>query len=181
MGADIYLDSIYHPARAKALPLFEKAVDARNKYCLDTYGRGGRVPDDDETYKKLQAAVTKAYSGLHPKGGYFRDSYNESSLFWVLGLSWWQLAGELCREVDERTVLPIDGARSLIVRIEALPVTDERFKRWEEKARASGWTFKSPNSSPLSEWKRDFVRRRAEFLTMLRTSIHLNEPLHWSV
>lgn len=179
MGADIYLNSIYKPALAKAEPKFRKACAAREK----AFPRGAPVTAERQAeYDKLQEAVDKAFDGLHPEGGYFRDSYNDSSLFWVLGLSWWELAKELCTTDEETgTILPIHGARSLLVRIEALPVTAERFARWEEKARANGWTFTKPEGSSAAEWKRDFVKRRAQFLTMLRTSIYLNEPLHWSV
>ena len=121
----------------------------------------------------------KSIFHMYSERGYFRDSYISSSLFALLGLSWWQLADELCREIDGRTVLPIDGARSLLVRLEALPVTDDRFAYWKAARSVQGWTFRGENSSTAAEWKRDFVERREQLLTMLRTSIYLNEPLRW--
>lgn len=69
MGADLYL----MPPNLKAEELTDDVV---NPVMEATWVDGG-ISDQRE--------------------GYFRDSYNNSSLFWQFGLSWWQLLkDELC-------------------------------------------------------------------------------------
>jgi hypothetical protein len=87
MGADIYLRSITEPARDHYHPLFEQAVARRN----------AAVPGS-EAEASAQAEVTRLYAAMYPEDGYLRDSYNASSLFWVLDLSWWKDVGSLLDE-----------------------------------------------------------------------------------
>ena len=80
MGADLYLEPGYSNAEKKWRPMFEAAVKER-----DAASQRG----DSAAAAKAQERVHEAYQGMAPEDGYFRDSYNDSSLFWTLGLSWW--------------------------------------------------------------------------------------------
>ena len=81
VGADLYrkgFDAVYDAAKP-ACDAAVAACDAAVAAC------------DDERARESQAAVDAAYAALFPPKFCFRDSYNDSSLFWKLGLSWWGL------------------------------------------------------------------------------------------
>lgn len=72
MGADLFIRKITEPARKAHEPAFKAAVAARDA------GTG------------TQEAVDAAYAKIYPDDGYFRDSYNATSVLNRMGLSWWQ-------------------------------------------------------------------------------------------
>ena len=72
MGADLCIRKITNPARKTHEPAFKAAVAARDA------GTG------------TQEAVDREYDAMFPEDGYFRDSYNGSSVLNRMGLSWWQ-------------------------------------------------------------------------------------------
>lgn len=76
MGADLYLRDIYEENKKKWEPEFYKAIKER-----DALPNGAKK---DEAQKR----VNEAYNQMHASG-YFRDSYNDSSLIWKYDLSWW--------------------------------------------------------------------------------------------
>lgn len=167
MGADIYLKSIYNEGREAKELLFKQAADKRDR--LDKlYGR------NDSRTVAAQKEVNETYEALFANG-YFRDSYNSTSLFWLLGLSWWQLGDEL---LDEDRNLPIENAKVLLARLESTPVTDENFANWEKARREDGWKFE--DNSP-AEWRKSFEEKHADLCNLLRASIQYGEPLFWSV
>lgn len=113
MGADLYIEAITKPAKAKYEPLFDEAVERRNKLSeqRDTYQRLAenlkvgvslpsirrqasaaqtKVESLTEQTEAAQAEVSKYYNAMYPSTGYFRDSYNGTSVLWCLGLSWWK-------------------------------------------------------------------------------------------
>lgn len=153
MGADIYLDSVCKPAREAAEPLFHAAVKLRNENTDPAKG--------DE----LQAEVTKHYDAMYPEGGYFRDSYNTTSLFGAIGLSWWQL------EYDDNGCLAIDKAKDLLSKIESVDITPELLENQIKQFR------KDTPEGVLAYFK----GKQEQLCAMLRKSIELNEPLLCSV
>jgi hypothetical protein len=163
MGADIYLESAFNAKQAVAKPKFEAAVAKRDK------AKAKAAKD------AAQAEVEKWYSEMY-SDGYFRDSYNSGSLFWFLGLSWWQLAEELC----EDGYLPVQHAQTVIDRIQAVGITEERLAGWVAKKREEGWTFSGDQGSP-EQWRDRFKEDAQDLCNLLRRSIELNEPLLWSV
>ncbi len=170
MGADIYLTSVNDKAKAEWEPRFQAAVKAR-----DTY-RGA----DPAIKAMLQKPVEEAYEGMY-REGYFRDSYNCTSLFWLLGLSWWEIVekGELKKRPG---YLSLKAAKALLYRLQTeLKVTDERFAEWEKKQRARyGASFKSEEGHP-DKWKAMFREKHADLCALLRLSLKLREPLRCSV
>jgi hypothetical protein len=72
MGADLY-NSRYRERQPNLVAAREKIVSMRQ----------GEITDENrEEYIETYAASEDALS-------YFRDSYNDSSVLWQLGLSWW--------------------------------------------------------------------------------------------
>jgi hypothetical protein len=169
MGADIYLMSVYEKNAAEWRPKFDEAVRARDAY------RGA----DPDIKKRLQAPVEEAYEGMYAKG-YFRDSYNPTSLFWLLGLSWWNDSVFLKKKPG---YMGVKAAKALLSRLQNdLQVTDERFAEWERKKRAEGWKFSGAGGeSTPDEWKEMFRKKHADLCALLRQSIELGEPLRCSV
>lgn len=76
MGADLYIEKIHQPLLEKYQPLFDEAVRQRDA-----------LPRDSKEAKAAQRKVTRYYDLMY-SDGYFRDSYNVTSVLWRLGLSW---------------------------------------------------------------------------------------------
>jgi len=62
---------------------------------------------------KAQHQVERYYAKMYERG-YFRDSYNRTSLLWLFGLSWWLHIGLLLEERDEGCVLSPANAMWLL-------------------------------------------------------------------
>jgi hypothetical protein len=114
MGADLYIESITEPAKAKHEPRFNAAVtkrdslDERIKYLrpvlVAQVTMATAIPSARKTVKRYEAEIAKltrqreaaqkevseAYDAMYPSAGYFRDSYNGTSVLWRLELSWWK-------------------------------------------------------------------------------------------
>lgn len=152
MGADLYIDSVYQANMKKYNPLFEAAARARNEAKHD---------------KKLEADLQKIVTYFYEKTmseGYFRDSYNDSSLFKTLDLSWWQLSRE--GVINKKGKLMPTKAKALLKIIES---KDE---------------MKLPKGD--SEWSDDeikeyFEEKKARFIAFLKQAIELKEPIECSV
>ncbi|MGI9254875.1 MAG: hypothetical protein ACR2J8_14110 [Thermomicrobiales bacterium] len=80
MGADLYLIT---PDRKK---IERQLADIEVKLKLAT-------PDEKQRLTKQRQTVSDR---LFTSDNYFRDSYNSSSLFWQIGLSWWQDLPKYC-------------------------------------------------------------------------------------
>jgi len=77
MGADLYINSLYEPERARWEHKFDAAVKHR-----ETKPAGS--PEWDEAQKEVEHCFEQMRSQ-----GYFRDPYNDWDLLWHFGLSWW--------------------------------------------------------------------------------------------
>ena len=85
MGADLYLKSTYEPNHARWSDKFNEWVEIR-----DALRNAGKSTAADDAQKK----VTKYFNKMYALG-YFRDSYNDSSILWLFDLSWWTDVGAL--------------------------------------------------------------------------------------
>lgn len=159
MGADIYLCSVYEPNIAKWQKTFDAAAKARDaKY----------PPGSDYVAVRAspeQKAVDEAYNQMYAVG-YFRDSYNSTSLFWLLGISWRGLEA-----IDEEGLMSPDKCRALLSTLEARPVTEQRIGDW----------LKKYCQSDEAKWTEYFTKKHAKLCALLRQAIELNEPLYCSV
>ena len=118
------------------------------------------------------AKVEKYFDAMHPEDGYFRDSYNATSVFQVMGLSWWELGDEL---LDESSHLPVDKAKVLLAMIEQRPISYETVTAHYEQHKLH------ESKQSIDEWYKYFTAKREQFMALLRRSIELNEPLLWSI
>jgi hypothetical protein len=160
MGADIHLESISNRARHMYEPLFNDAVKRRD------------LAKTEGMKAEWQHKVEKYHDAMYPEEGYFRDSYNASSVFQVMDLSWWELGDAL---LDESNHLPIDKAKVLLADIEQCPITYEKVTAHYEQHKLH------ESKESIDEWFKYFVEKREWFMALLRKSIELNEPLLWSI
>lgn len=90
MGADLYIPAMKTEFVKRAKTYFDRAVQKR-----DSCPRGS--PESEAAQK----AVEYWYNRMMPSTYYFRDSYNSTSLFHQLGLSWWRDVGALIDEAGK--------------------------------------------------------------------------------
>lgn len=163
MGADLYIDSIYNKAIEKHKPAFDEAVERRNR--LKAEGAS------EKEIEAVQAEVEKHYNAMYDHEGYFRDSYNSTSLFWQLGLSWWN---DLQEFYDGDGNLRPAGAKRLLAKIKKIKLK----KPTRESLEHAVVEEKGENS--LESWHRYFRRKKARFEKFLQTAINLNEKIRCS-
>jgi hypothetical protein len=160
LGADISLPSIHDRARNMYQPLFDDAVKRRD------------LAKTEGMKAEWQHKVEKYHDAMYPEEGYFRDSYNASSVFQVMALSWWELGDKL---LDETGHLPVDKAKELLELIEQRSISYEAVtEQYEQHKLHEG-------GESIDEWFKYFVEKRERFMALLRKSIELNEPLLWSI
>lgn len=182
MGADLYIRSLHDAAEAQYKPIFGAAVKARDEYAeankatLKHDRETGAILDPE--YDKLQAVVHEAYENMYEKnGGYFRDSYNTTSLFWMIGLSWWK--NDYIEDAPDEEAYPtisVAQAARLLEEVETKEITPTMVAAMLEKEKER---VGDPND--LSGWTTYFQEKRERFIAFLKRAIALNEPIQASV
>jgi hypothetical protein len=168
MGADLYINSLVKKARDQYDPLFNAAVRERNEISQ----AGERSPailgsvKYTTAYTKAQEKVEKYYN-LANGEGYFRDSYNNSSLFWILGLSWWELAQQ--GVIDDKGYISPENAYLLAQLVKELPyvkpITADLFS----------------DTETVEQVQEYFDTKRKDFIAFLMLSYNMNEAVYASV
>ena len=157
MGADVFYEGPKYKEEQKLWEEYNKIKDS----------------DADESVKEhIRLRWIKSTDQLDED--YFRDSYNNSSVLWQMGLSWWNDVGTV---LDKEGRLPIDEAIKLRKIIQEHPIIKEKIE------------FKDFGCDPTKpftekdreEWFQYFVEKRKTFLKMLDRSIEFNAPLICSV
>lgn len=174
MGADIYLRSVSDKLQAEWKPKFDAAVEARNK----KYLQGMKMPEDCPE----QEAVNHAYNMMYSEG-YFRDSYNSTSLFHLLGLSWWHIADAKAGEnhlINAKGQMPPRSCKKLIELLRRKPITPETMEAWgiENAGRA---IIEAEGENSLEGWRVFFWDKREALIKLCEQAIALKEPLDCSV
>jgi hypothetical protein len=189
MGADLYIESIHNVWRKEWEPRFHGACRQRDN---------ATSPSERE---RLQEEVAKVYAEEFEQPvedvGYLRDSYNDGSVFWYLGHSWWQLAkpgadgflkGSRRRGIVRGYIQP-DVAEAIAngCTIEPGPVI-EHLRRLHERDEASRaeWQagyrrkpFRAPTD--LAEWESHFRQGQLRLVQFFRHAARLKEPIRASV
>jgi len=162
MGADIYIRSLSDAGHAKYSKKFDEAVMLRDK---------AQTAEEREAAQKL---VSKYYEKMYARG-YFRDSYNATSLFWILGLSWWNDTGN---ELDEEGRLSVAGCKKLLAEVKGRAVPS--VKQVASYLAGQNAAVDDGENSP-AEWRKFFVNKRRRFIRFLEKAIELNEGLDCSI
>jgi hypothetical protein len=92
---------------------FEPQHTRWSKEFDEAVARRDGLPEDSAARNEAQEDVERLYEKMYEEG-YFRDSYNASSVLWPLGLSWWTDVGALLETDDDERVLTPDGVVRLL-------------------------------------------------------------------
>lgn len=155
-----------------------KALGKENIFCDPV-----KVPEDMELTAQLrpyrdlynrwceaQAKVSK-YHNLQYSKGYFRDSYNSTSLFWRLGLSWWKDLGNYTRN----STLTPEGAKKLLAEIRRRKLKPLTLKELQDMH------VVVDEKNTLEAWQKYFQNKKRRFIRFLETAIRLNVKVRCSV
>jgi hypothetical protein len=155
MGADLYIESISSKLQEKYDSAFTKACEKRN------------CATNSKEKEILQKEVDKIYDKMFGQG-YFRDSYNNSSLFWLMELSWWQT------NIDDEGLMQVEECKKLleIVKGKKIPTV----KELESKL-----IGRIDDKEDIQGWHKYFVDKKKKFIKFLEKAIELNETIRCSV
>lgn len=124
------------------------------------------LPEDLEAYReqygeyvKAQNAVSENHNKMY-EVGYFRDSYNGTSLFWRLGLSWWGLAEE--GVINDGIITP-ENAQMLLDTVESIDLEPVDLQWLEEN-------HCKVDDGPDS-WNEFFAEKKERFIAFLKEAI----------
>lgn len=160
MGADLYIRSIQQAAQEKYKPKFDEWVAKRDR---------AKGAEREAAQKK----VSWYYDKMYPDKGYFRDSYNDSSLLWILGMSWWH-----SEFIDEDGEISVEGCRRFLEALEVHRIPRRSQMDWDGWVR--GHHVKDEGDGGR-KWRKYFVWKRRKLMKFLRTAIELNESVEASV
>lgn len=175
MGADLYIEKIYEPAYQAAAPLFEAACKARDaaieKLVSDGVIASKHAALDHPDIKALQEKVSECHDAMYAKG-YFRDSYNRSSLFWVLGLSWWDLGKTHWPKGTMRGNAKISALRDLVL---SKPLTREIVKAYLEEH-----SEEMADPADVDGWFEYWTKKRQDFVDFLNEAANGRHTITFS-
>jgi hypothetical protein len=175
MGLDMWLPSVFDYNDERQVEAVTQPVLAKN---------------DPDSFDGI-GLITAMYDAYRATGGYYHEGYNGRGLLALMGLSW----NDIMDDLPDRNVLPVDHARRLLDKLEARPITyamvygecrndrDVQPMRVLEQAVGLDLTPEpQPDKRNYSglEWGAvygDYVVRRDELMTLLRTAIERNEAL----
>ena len=125
MGADLYMGKLFRENYDKHRGPFDKAIEERKT--------AGTDKERDVAQERVEELHDRMYSL-----GYFRDSYNPSSLFLKLELSWWEDFPKFTDVKDvnglrEVSVLTPKGAKALKEVINSEDKKEKFFKNIESE------------------------------------------------
>ena len=145
MGADLYISKLFDENCNRSQKHIDKWVAIRNN------------EKDPEKAKEAQKKVSYWYDRMYSKG-YFRDSYNASSLFHMIGLS---------EFVNKNGLITPTNAKKLLAVIESkqIPTLEK------------GWCKKHYCKGTEKEWQVYFSKKKKLFENFLKTAIKLKEPI----
>ena len=109
---------------------------------------------------------------LKSTNGYFRDSYNNSSLFAAIGKSWWGMCGK-DDGIDDNGFMSVSSMQKLREELQGIEITSDSI--------AKNWGDDTFGETPDNELADYMIDKRKDLLLLLDKAIELNEPLFCSV
>lgn len=158
MGADLYIRVLSKECHRRNHRNFKRWVAKRDKA-------------QDDTRKKFCQDKVELYHEKMYERGYFRDSYNSTSLMWRLGLSWWE---DIAKMLDKEGNLTLEKAQELRNIVAGLPVKYATLKELKE----GHCNVDSPNAE--KEWNDYYNKKKQSFLDFLDEAIRLRQPIYCS-
>jgi len=161
MGADLYINKLQKQCRRKNIRNF-------NRWC-----KKRDIAEENSERRAFCQAKVSLYCNKMYERGYFRDSYNSSSVMWRLGLSWWEDIGKM---IDSESNLTVEKARELRDIVATTPLT--LAKSVEELKEAHCGI--EGMVDPVKEWNDYFKDKKLQFIDFLDEAIRLREPIYCS-
>ena len=146
MGADLYIRPIVEQQRNRYVAQYEHWIQLRDQATTDV----------EQLHAQLRA--NRFFDLMYAKG-YFRDSYNSSTLLAKFGLTWWQDVGP---RLTPTGLLEPDQARWLMQTLE-----ERELHFLANIARDPDWA--------------SYRRRYRQLRTFLRLALQRNEPIECSM
>jgi hypothetical protein len=119
--------------------------------------------------RKLTDEVEKPWDS---EDGYFRDSYNGTSVLWTLGLSWWQDVTPLLNEEGELGGKNLKKFRDMVLNAKQEMPTESKLKEMYCKIDAE---------ETLESWHNYYTDKREKLLAFLNRAIELNSSIDASL
>jgi len=161
MGADIYIESISNKAVAEHQPHF-KALSER----LQSLRKGS------QEYEHVRNQMSKHLDAMNSEEGYFRDSYNSTSILFALNLNWWNDVEDLLDSEGYMKVPEMIKFRKIISELVLQEFTREQLQENNIKV--------DDENSP-EEWNKYFKEKKERLVIFLTRAIELNEPIWCSI
>jgi len=169
MGADLYIRKVTDAARAEWDSKFEAAVTKR-----DALRTGpSPTPEQKAEYEAAQAEVSRCYDAMHPETGYFRDSYNATSVMWTLGLSWWK---DVIPMLSKSRSL---RGKKLLALVEMIESAKQKLPTKKELVKNHATVDAGENS--IESWHKSYVEGRASLIAFLRRAVETKQPVEFSL
>ncbi len=199
MGADLYIQcEIADEYDELWRDEFDKAVKDRDD-AITQYGAERDTEDPfkfkDPHVQEKQDKVNEFSNKLWDENPYyFRDSYNATSIFWQLGLSWWEDVGNLLNEqnknlpelgdnatdeeYEKHSTLNAESCRELLTLINEAADSydiDEITKEWLENNNC-----KVESDDDVQEWKDYFLKKLQNLREFVQLGIDTNAGIYCS-
>jgi hypothetical protein len=120
------------------------------------------IPWDGKDYQHPN--FMKRYDTLEEKGGYYRDSYNDSNLLWGIGFSYWKTPEELKWKFNKRGDLSKEGVKQFL---QYLDDNTENILRSFDSLDMETKTYK--------------LEKLKKLKLFLKTAIEMKSSIRWSV
>lgn len=155
MGADLYINKVRNPVKAEWQPKFDAAVAKREAATNE---------DDRAVAQKL---VDEAYDKLWGGDGYYRDSYNGTSVLWRLGLSWWQdLEPDQDSEENDGNNVSVARCREFLAKVLAAELKPATYA----ELRANHCTVDDGENN-VESWNKFYREKRDRLVAFLERAI----------
>lgn len=155
MGADLYINSLYDKNRKKYEKKFNDACRKRDE------------AKTEKEKEKCQKQVSKYYDAMFSEG-YFRDSYNATSVLWALDMSWW---GN--KYIDENGVMSAGAALDFLKDVKAAKLKLPTLEQLKENY--------ADVSNGVRPWHTYYRRKKKDLIEFLKKAVELQEDIHCSV
>ena len=156
MGADLYIEKIYDKLRVQYEPEFKDAVLNRD------------TTTDPREKSRWQEKVDEAWDKMYDPSGYFRDSYNNTSIMCRLGISWWQ---DVTPMLDKKEYLQVPSIRLL----KEMVSTVELKLPTEQELINDNCQVDEKNT--VESWHRYYREKREQLLQFLDNALKMEEPI----
>lgn len=172
MGADIYLNSKFnknYEEVQKQIDDLEALFKSTHKQTVFDVADG----DNDKLFELTRPLLDKQYAV-----GYFRDSYNSSSLLSQLGLSW---SSDVGSRLDNDCCLSVEDCKWLLDEINNRRIGESVTEEPMMSRLFSVLGMEKTDTSLDAERLEYFVKKKSMLTNLLLDAIEMNEPLYCSI